>query len=330
LHVVAFVEHPDHVCCRYRLRAFEPALRAAGHTIDYRPHPRGWWQAVGSKPADACVIQRRLPSAWELRMLRRQYPFLIFDFDDAVWLRDSFSSRGLHSPRRLRSFRTVMHAVDRVIAGNSFLAEQAARFASDVRVVPTCVEPSTYPMANHPENDGVELVWIGSSSTLRGLERITPMLDEIGASVPGSRLKLICDRPLGLARLPVEWRPWSEATEAAELAKADVGIAWVPDDDWSRGKCGLKVLQYMAAGLPVIANSVGIHSELVRHGETGFRAETSGEWFEAVRAVAIDPQFRSRLGRAGRALVEREYSVSRGAAAWCDLLGSLAPARRAA
>src|SRR5205823_9999938 len=89
LHLLAFVEHPDHVCCRYRLRAFEPPLRRAGHSIEYHPHPRHWWHPLARAlpPADACIIQRRLPSSWELRWLRRRYPRLIFDFDDAVWLR---------------------------------------------------------------------------------------------------------------------------------------------------------------------------------------------------------------------------------------------------
>jgi glycosyltransferase involved in cell wall biosynthesis len=332
VHLVSFVEHADHVCCRYRLRAFEPALCAAGHTLEYRPHPRGWWQAVGAKTpaADICIIQRHLPSAWELRLLGRQYPHLIFDFDDAVWLRDSFSPRGLHSPRRARRFRTVVQAVDQVIAGSQFLADYAAQFADTVRVIPTCLEPSQYPTADHRSPAAIDLVWIGSSSTLRGLERIAPMLDAIGAAVRGTRLKLICDRSLPLMTLPVTWRRWSEETERSELSLADIGIAWVPDDDWSRGKCGLKVLQYMAAGLPVVANPVGVHLGLVRHGETGFLAETTAQWIAAVRILAANPGLRARMGRAGRALVEREYSVACGAEAWLGILDSPASVRVAA
>ena len=85
-----------------------------------------------------------------------------------------------------------------------------------------------------------------------------------------------------LQHLPVRSCPWSESSEAAAIATADIGIAWVPDDLWSRGKCGLKILQYMAAGLPVVANPVGVQAEMVQHGETGFLAETSDQWHEAI------------------------------------------------
>src|SRR5207249_4095705 len=109
-----------------------------------------------------------------------------------------------------------------------------------------------------------------------------------------------CDQFLRLRHLPVIDCPWTEAGEAAALASADIGISWLPDDPWSRGKCGLKVLQYMAAGLPVVANAVGVHAELVSHGQTGFLVETPQEWAEAVRTLAQDPRLRRRMGRAGR------------------------------
>ncbi|MGH7221957.1 MAG: glycosyltransferase, partial [Gemmataceae bacterium] len=105
-----------------------------------------------------------------------------------------------------------------------------------------------------------------------------------------------------------------------EIARADIGISWIPDDSWSRGKCGLKVLQYLAAGLPVIANPVGVQVEMVKHGETGFLAQTPAEWIEAVRRLAQDPELRIRMGRAGRRLVETRYSVAVGAASWVRLL----------
>jgi glycosyltransferase involved in cell wall biosynthesis len=104
-------------------------------------------------------------------------------------------------------------------------------------------------------------------------------------------------------------RAWSAATEAEELADADLGVSWLPDDGWSLGKCGLKVLQFMAAGLPVVANPVGVHCQMVVHGETGFLVRTPHEWREAIEALAGDPTLRSRFGAAGRRLAEERYGV---------------------
>src|SRR5204863_198497 len=159
----------------------------------------------------------------------------------------------------------------------------------------------------------VGLVWIGSSSTLQGLKQITPLLEHVGRSCRGARLKLVCDAFFRLEHLPTVEARWSEASEGRDLAGADVGIAWVPDDDWSRGKCGLKVLQFMAAGLPVIANPVGVHTETVRHRETGFVASTAGEWTDAVSPLRADPGLRRRMGRPARSRGEHEYSRSTGA-----------------
>src|SRR5213076_2210944 len=133
-------------------------------------------------------------------------------------------------------------------------------------------------------------------------------------------LRLICDRFLSLQSLPIIPCPWRVNREAADLAAADIGVSWIPDDDWSRGKCGLKVLQYMAAGLPVVANPVGVHAEMIRHGENGFLAETLGQWAEAVGRLARDPALRRRMGRAGRRRVESDYAVAVGARHWLALL----------
>jgi glycosyltransferase involved in cell wall biosynthesis len=160
---------------------------------------------------------------------------------------------------------------------------------------------------------------------LRGLEKARPLFEHLGVSVAGLRLKLVCDRFLRFDRLETVACPWSEASEPAEIAAAAVGIAWMPDDDWSRGKCGLKVIQYLAAGLPVVANPVGIHRELVRHGVTGFLADTPAEWTDALRRLGRDAELRQRLGRAGRALVEQRYDVAVGARQWLRLLENLAP-----
>ena len=330
MHITALVESPDHVCCRYRMAAFRPFFERAGHQLELRPWPRRWWSQLRLtrvvRQADVVVLQRKLMPIWQLYTLRCSAPRLIFDFDDAIFHRDSYSHKGLHCLRRQLAFSALVESADRVVAGNGFLGEQTARWtaADKIQVIPTCLDPDSYPLASHHRTGkGVQLVWVGSSSTLRGLEQIQPQLEVIGRKVPGTSLKLISDRFLKLHHLPVIPCPWTASHEAVDVASADVGISWVPDDLWSRGKCALKVLQYMAAGLPVVANPVGVQADLVRPGETGFHAQTPEEWVEAIARLAADPALRRRMGLAGRERVEQEFSVAAGAARWLQLLSHL-------
>ncbi len=285
----------------------------------------GCWTAAlfktyGPRTSSSCSGAFR--PAGSLRQLRQAARVLAFDFDDAIFLRDSFARRGTDSERRRRGFARMVQAADIVVAGNGFLRHQALEWttAERVRLVPTCLNLERYSCAPHAAGKKTELVWIGSSSTLRGLERIGKWLDKVGKAVPGLTLKVICDRSLELGHLPVSFCPWSGETEAQELAGADIGISWLPPDAWSQGKCGLKVLQYMAAGLPVVANPVGVQADLVRHGETGFLVETADDWVEAVRQLAADPQLRRCMGARARTIVAEDFHVTRGAAAWLELL----------
>jgi glycosyltransferase involved in cell wall biosynthesis len=334
--LVALAESESHVCCRYRLAAFRPALAAAGHTLDVRAVPKSFLGrfTLGRDLTsyDAVILQRKLLPRWIVSRLRRRVRRVIFDFDDAVWLRDSYSAKGFHDAKRAARFRATIAACDLVIAGNENLAAEARKFASpeQVRVIPTCVDVAKYPRASHEPKNGLTLVWVGSSITLKGLERFAPTLSAIGRAVPGTRLKLICDRFAEFPGLPVERCAWNEATETAEIASADVGIGWVPDDPWSRGKCGLKVLQYQAAGLPVVANVVGVQADFVRTGVTGFCANTTDEWVNAIRTLAADAALRKRLGGAARRQVEARYSVEAGGRMWLDSLARLAGESRKA
>jgi glycosyltransferase involved in cell wall biosynthesis len=281
---------------------------------------------------DVLILQRRMPALRELTLLRRQARFLIYDFDDALFLRDSYAPEGLFCPRRAEKFRLTVRSVDLVVAGNHFLQEEASLWteAHKVHVIPTCVPVHKYPLANHADGRAqLQLAWIGTASTLRGLELIRPALQQLGRCFPTLRFKIICDQFLQFAPLPLVRCPWSQATEAQELASADIGISWLPDDLWSQGKCGLKILQYMAAGLPVVANAVGLQRELVREGETGFLVRTPEEFVRAIEVLAANPELRQRLGREGRRHVERAFQVSLGGQRWLELLGQLAQPRTA-
>jgi glycosyltransferase involved in cell wall biosynthesis len=337
VHLTALVQGLDHVCCRYRIGAFRSFLERAGHDLEIRKLPKNWWPRLSLFKTlchtDIVILQRKLMQRWQLYALRRAAPLLVFDFDDAVFLRNSYSPKGMLSRARMRRFGAMIGAADAVVSGNAFLREKvwARRPDNRAHLIPTCVDPSLYPLAEHSKDGaGIQMAWIGSSSTLRGVELSRPIMEELGQRCKGLRLKLICDAFLEFRHLPVIKCRWSKATETAELALSDIGISWLPDDLWSRGKCGLKILQYMAAGLPVVANPVGVQGEMVQHGVTGFLAETPAQWAEAITLLAHDPSLRRRMGRAGRARVEKDFGVSTGAARWLLLLEELKHRRRAA
>ncbi len=317
--LLALVEAPDHVCCRYRIRAFQTALEASGCSLECEGlDRRAFFRSIQlhrARSFDAVILQRRLLASWQLNALRRASRRLVFDFDDAVMYRDSYAERRGQSRSRTRRFAQTVRTVDTVVAGNDFLADAALRAGASVErvhVIPTCVDPGLYPSASREGQ--VELVWIGSSSTLQGLEQSRPIWELVAKAVPGLRLRVICDRFPQSFPLPIIPVPWDERTEAHEIATGHIGISWIPDDLWSRGKCGLKVLQYQAAGLPVVANPVGAHREMIRQGETGFLATTATEWAGAIARLVSDESLRLCLGGAARRQVEASYSVR----AWAD------------
>lgn len=315
--LLALTEDDDCVCYRYRLAAFAPALAAAGWALEPLPWPRGV-DILGCplraiRAADAVVLQRRLFHATKAWLIRHAARVLVFDFDDAVFVRDSNSPRSPADPVRRGRFRRTVRMADACLAGSAHLADAAAAAgaAGKTHVVPTCVDANRYPLAAHDREPGsIEVVWIGSPSTAPSLADARPCLREAAAGTPGLRMHLVCDGVPRDVAAPARHSRWSQRSEADELARADVGIAWLPDHPWSAGKCGLKVLQYMAAGLPVVANAGGIHRELVVHGSTGFLADTPGDWRRALAALAASPGLRRQMGRAARRRVERDFGVA--------------------
>jgi glycosyltransferase involved in cell wall biosynthesis len=328
--IVALIEAPHHVCYRYRIEPFTWALAERGLYVEAVPIRKGGAgrvkQLLAVARADAVILQRKLLPAWQLALLRVAAGRLIYDFDDAMFQHDSFHPKGPVSRVRSARFRATLRAADAVIAGNDYLGRSAKAHIDPhrVHVVPTCVEPKWYLPATHwRTGSAVRLVWIGQSSTLQSLQCAREHLEAAARRLPGLQLRVICDQATELDGLRVVARPWSSATEAAELAEGDIGIAWLPDDTWSRGKCGLKVLQFMAAGLPVVANPVGENRRLVIHGETGYLASTPQDWAAAIARLAANPALRRRMGAAGRRLVEERYSVTGWEPRWVGLVEAI-------
>jgi glycosyltransferase involved in cell wall biosynthesis len=152
------------------------------------------------------------------------------------------------------------------------------------------------------------------------LRQFLPALEESARLAPGLRLLTIADATLQSDGIPIDHEPWDERTEAAALCRGDIGIAPTPVDPWTLGKCGFKILQYMAAGLPVVASPVGANAQIVREGVTGFLANEPADWPRAIARLARDAELRARMGQAAREDVETQYSLARAADDWARLL----------
>jgi len=328
--VLALVDDPGGACYRYRWNAYAWALAKSGFNLDAVRWGKSWQRLqaiVAASRADIVILQRRLLPKWQLAILRRVTRTLIYDFDDALFRRDSYCGKAQRNKDRLVRFSATLRAADGIIAGNEYLRQFAAAQTDRRRVhrVPTCVQHDWYPAAEH-RNTGAasKFVWIGQRCMLPSLQAAHDHLLSAANQLGRLQLDVICDSLPQLPGLDIALTKWSSGTEATDLAAADVGISWLPDDPWSLGKCGLKVLQYMAAGLPVIANPVGIHRELVEHGQTGFLAETQQDWAQAAALLADDPALRKQMGERARKRVCASYSTALWGPRLAAILGNIA------
>jgi glycosyltransferase involved in cell wall biosynthesis len=222
--------------------------------------------------------------------------------------------------RTTRRFRATARSVDHVVAGNEYLADIfRGEGCRAVTVLPTVVEPGHYRMKSHAATESPRLVWIGSHSTLPYLRKFVPAIQEASRQISGLGLITIADETIADAPFPVEHIPWSVDIESEALMRGDIGIAPTPNDRWTLGKCGFKIVQYMAAGLPVIASPVGANAQLVREGETGRLASTFDQWTQSIVELSKNSDTRQRMGAAGRARVETELCLSRAADVWAGL-----------
>lgn len=264
-----------------------------------------------------------LPAWLELFLLGRSTK-LVMDCDDAVFHR--YDEHRLWLVRWLlgKKIDGVMRRANMVTAGNEYLAKRArAAGCRRVEWLPTVIDLERYPssMSLHEEN-AVVVGWIGSPSTADYLREVSAALEPLQAAGL-IRCIAIGARPDQLRGTPFEARVWQEDTEVAQLQGCDIGIMPLPDAPWERGKCGYKLVQYMACGLPVVASPVGVNATIVATGENGFLATEIGQWAEAVRQLALDSDLRGRMGRAGREQVEQTYCVQVQAGRLIEMLNAV-------
>lgn len=276
---------------------------------------------VRSRRFDAVVVYREaslIGPAIHERLVRALGVPLLFDFDDTIWLSSQPSDvNGIFS--RLHFWgktATTCRLSDAVVVGNEFLADYARQHTSRVFVVPTTIELGDYPLQPElPLDDAFVVVWSGSTHTIRHLETARGALERF-ARMCNLTVKVVCNRPLAkpIAGANNVFVPWSEQTEVAAIGASHVGLMPLPDDVFTKGKCGLKALQYMATGCPVVISPVGMNTTLVQHGENGLLASSEDEWVSALERLRGDGGLRRAFRERGRRTVEAGFAAEHGAA----------------
>ena len=339
---------------RFRIERWAPYIERAGITLDMVPfeddalhdvlYRRGHLltkstrmleafsrrvvRTLRIKGYDAVWLYREAalagPALIERFLASRGMP-LVYDFDDPIWLPYTSPTNGILSRLKMPGkTAAICRMADVVVVGNRLLAEWARQHASRVEIVPSTIDLAEYPerSADQPRHRAVRIVWTGSHSTLPFLDLVMDALERLSAQ-RDFELVVISHTdapPIQRNGLRVVGRKWSEQTEAADLYDCDIGIAPFPNHGWTPWRCHGKVLQYMAAGLPVVASNIGILPEYVEHGVSGFLASHDQDWIDQLTRLIDDAALRLELGTAGRRKVEQQFNAEPWAAAYAQIL----------
>jgi len=235
----------------------------------------------------------------------------IYDFDDAIYLKETSPHNKivdfLKSPSKTAK---IMKMCKYIIAGNSFLGDYTQRFNDKVAVIPTPVDTERYcPQPKVKQSNTVTAGWIGSHTTSEYLLPLRPVFSKLKEKNLRLEIKLV-----GLGGLVNSFPEatcvnWKLEDEISVFRSFDIGIMPLPDTQWAKGKCGFKIIQYMAFGIPVVCSPIGVNKEIVIEGYNGIFAESEEEWLQAIQKLIDDKELREKLGQNGRDTVEGKYSL---------------------
>ena len=246
------------------------------------------------------------------KRLRKRCERIVFDFDDAIWLNDtSQGNENLSWLKKPSKTGKIIELSDLVLAGNNYLAEYAKPFNPRIEIMPTTIDTNYHKKISKKETSRICIGWTGTSTTLKHFETIVPFLRKIKEKYRDLvYFKIIVNFPYKLPELDIEATKWTLQNEIEDLSEFDIGIMPLPDDEWAKGKCGFKGLQYMSLEIPTIMSPVGVNTEIIQNGQNGFLASNEKEWIETLSSLVENPELRKQIGSAGRKTIEQKYSVN--------------------
>lgn len=260
------------------------------------------------------------------RLFSKTTAQLIFDFDDAIWLPNvSAANRSLQFLKNPSKINKVLPLVDLVIAGNQYLAEYAEGFNEHVKVIPTTIDLSYHQTTSvSSTHKPICIGWTGTQTTIKYLDQLKAVFKELDEKYGESiKFKVICDTPWDFDEVEVENVKWSKQDEIEQLDEIDIGIMPLSDDDWSKGKCGFKALQFMALKKAVVLSPVGVNAEIVADGVNGFWAKSREDWLRSLSLLIEEKKVRKELGEKGFQTVKEKYSVDSWKSTYLKLFNQL-------
>jgi glycosyltransferase involved in cell wall biosynthesis len=325
---------------RFRFEQYIPFLTEQGYSIEVHPfYDYTTWQTLYSEgkvlkkswgvffsflkrfgllfrihKADHIFIHREIahvgPPVFEwflVKILRRRY---IYDFDDAIWLPNySEANARFHWIKAYWKVNYCMKWAYRITAGNDYLADYARRFNKNVYVIPTTIDTEGHHNLECDHSaEPVTIGWTGTHTTMRYLEFLIPILQELEEDHT-FRFLIISNEKPDFKLKSLEYLKWSKETEIEDLSQIQIGVMPLEHDIWSEGKCGFKGLQYMSLGMATVMSPVGVNNTIIRDGVNGFLCDTPEEWKASIKMLLEDSALRRRLGSEGRKTVIDLYSV---------------------
>jgi len=323
---------------RYRVYQLLPFLQENGYEVHVIPNLRVKSGIAGylytSKEEKECIeaasktdfifIQKKLFSVCFLNRLNSLGKKIIFDLDDSIFTSPKGDWSFITKMKVLRRLRKTVNISAAVITGNEFLKNRMTlEGAKRVEVLPTVIDLTRYRTKTASVSKQVVLGWIGSSVNHVYLDSLAGVLPAIAKEAVELKLLVISDKDYAMSGIEVENLRWSEATEIDDLLKVDIGLMPLTDNTWTKGKCALKALQYMACGIPAVCSAVGANKEIIEDGVDGFLARDDAGWLQALRALILHPEYRNTIGMAARDKVEKKYSLDSVAKKYINLLNSI-------
>lgn len=264
---------------------------------------------------DIIFIQREAfmtPSIRFEKIFAKSGAKIIYDFDDAIWKLDISDGnrmfKWLKNPKKTPKLISLAH---HVIAGNQYLAEYASQYNKNVTIIPTTIDTNYHIRKSlYVNKEKICIGWTGSLTTIKHFRLAENVLVRLKNKY-GNKIyfKVIGEKSYCNNELGIQGIPWVRKNEIQELEEIDIGIMPLVDDEWSKGKCGFKGLQYMSMEIPAVLANVGVNNSIIQHGENGFIANNDEEWFELLSQLIDSFELRQRLGKAGRKTIEERYSV---------------------